>query len=71
MINEILDKKRMVLQFDAGVIDGKQRHSNVAYNLIPTATDEQIHNVATAIATCVEMNLLKVFKEDTNMLVSD
>lgn len=68
-ITSLLNNKALILQFDAGIVDGKQKVINKTFNNInEQATDEKLFSSAEIIRSLQEKNMLKVSKREMHTL---
>ena len=64
--------RKLQLQLDAGIIDGKQKFVNRNYsNLKPAATNANLHNLALTIAGLQSKSLIYINVIDTDQLTEE
>lgn len=72
MVNASLQTKSLILEYDMGVVNGKQVIKNKSYsNIRETATDEGLFNTATTLSSLQERDLLSVKKRETSRISSE
>lgn len=65
----LLEKKSLILCFDGGVVDGKQRTINRTFNNInDQATDAKLYSTANLLASVQERDLLEVNKREISSI---
>lgn len=65
----IIEKTQVRLQFDGGIVDGKQRYKNKTFsNIKEEASDESILVVSDAINSLSEKDVLKTRKVVTTRI---
>lgn len=68
-IENLKEKTTLRLEFDGGVVDGKQRLVTKAFSQIKTtASDEELFNTATAIASLQNKDLMSIKKVEVSSL---
>ncbi|NLY85381.1 MAG: DUF1659 domain-containing protein [Tissierellia bacterium] len=68
-IGNIKEKTTLRLELDGGVVDGKQKLIPRSFSQIKTtASDEELYNTATAIASLQNKNLMGVKKIEVSSL---
>lgn len=70
-ILRINEKKSMVLVYDNGIKDGKQQVKRKSYPILTSATEDNVHFIATKIAEFQDRDLLKVQESTLDNLVAD
>ena len=64
-----LEKKSLILAFDGGVVDGKQKLINKTFNNInDQATDEKLYSTANLLASVQERDLLEINKREVSSI---
>lgn len=72
MITSVKEKMALRLELDNGVVDGKQKiQSKTLNNVKTTAADENLHGVATVLASLQNKDLLKVKRVEETVLVEE
>ncbi len=72
MITSIMEKMALRLELDNGVVDGKQKiQSKTLNNVKTTAADENLHGVATVLASLQNKDLLKVKRVEETVLAEE
>lgn len=71
-INTIKEGVTLKLEFDGGVVEGKQKVFSKSFSKIKTdVLDENLHGTATSIASLQEDGLLKVKRIETTALIEE
>lgn len=69
-INTLKEKLVLKLELDGGIVAGKQKINSKSFSAIKTeATDENLYNTATTLASLQEKDLMKVKKVETTNLI--
>ena len=72
MITSVKEKLALKLELDNGVVDGKQKIQSKTLNNVKTmAADENLHGVATVLASLQNKDLLKVKRVEETVLVEE
>ena len=65
-------KKELMIDYDGGVVDGKQKIITKRYtNIVSNVSDERIYAASVAICGLQTNNLVKVNVRDTDLLTED
>ena len=64
-----VEKKDVILEFDLGMVDGKQALRKKTYNVALTATNEKMKAFADAIGTVSAKSVLGVYARDLTKLI--
>lgn len=68
-IENLKERTTLRLQFDGGVVDGKQKVITKSFSQIKTtASDEELYNTANAIAHLQNKNLMFIKKVEVSSL---
>lgn len=63
--------KDLLIGYDYGIVDGKQKIKTRTYGVIQNATDEKVYALATAISSLCEKELANVNVRDINGLANE
>lgn len=68
-IVELVTKKAIKMEFDAGIVEGKQKFfTKTLNNVNQEATNQSIHSTAIAMSGLVSKDLINVSKQVTTQL---
>ncbi len=71
-INPMKEGVILKLEFDGGIVDGKQKVNSKSFSKIKTnVVDENLYGTATSIASLQEESLLKVKRIETTALIEE
>ncbi|HEY8361874.1 MAG TPA: DUF1659 domain-containing protein [Tissierellaceae bacterium] len=71
-VGNLKEKTTLRLEYDGGIVDGKQKLITRAFNRIKTtATDEELYNTANVIASLQNKNLMYIKKVEVSSLWSE
>lgn len=63
--------KDLLIGYDYGIVDGKQKIKTRTYGVIQNATDEKVYTLATAISGLCDKELVNVNVKDINGLAQE
>lgn len=65
------ERKELVLKFDNGVVDGKQKFKSKAYSIKSTSSDEAVYMTGTVISSLMDLVLEGTYTRNLDVIVEN